>query len=82
MNCKGCNFAYDTKNRKPIVLVGCGHSVCQLCVVQLREQAENEAHDESIYRKTSVPKKMIERKLAPAAQQFLDTGKASLSKVK
>ena len=55
MNCKGCSLAYDTKDRKPIVLVGCGHSICQLCVAQLKEQAENESHDVSIYRKTSVP---------------------------
>ena len=62
MNCKGCNFAFNANNRKPLILVGCGHSVCRLCILQLKEQCENEAQEASIYHVTSAPKKLEENK--------------------
>lgn len=47
MNCKGCLHNFDTRERKPLILIECGHSVCWTCLKQASEKVyrPNESPD-------------------------------------
>jgi len=38
MNCKVCYEKYTKEERKPLTLMPCGHSLCELCLSELKKQ--------------------------------------------
>ena len=38
MNCKICFEKYDKEMRKPLIALPCGHSLCSVCLLELKKQ--------------------------------------------
>lgn len=68
--CKACSLSFDTLNRKPRVLVPCGHSVCELCSQNLKNCIECNQIKESDIPNSELIKLLNSNSSLPSAPPF------------
>ena len=70
MNCKGCQEKFNGSDRRPLILIKCGHSMCQMCIEKAQEQHSD---TQDAYSNANAKNLLISQN-PPNGAQFLGSG--------